>query len=80
MRLRYLHSRRFPSLEILTLADFPGAPEPEETGDTYADNARIKAESAVAYTGERCLADDAGLEVDAMGGEPGLYSKRFPQR
>lgn len=70
-------SRRFPQAEILTLADFPAAPEPDETGTTYAENAAIKAESAVRATGEICLADDAGLEVDAMGGEPGLHSKRF---
>lgn len=70
-------SRRFPTLEILTLADFPGAPEPEETGTTYAENSSIKAESARDFTGELCIADDAGLEVDAMGGEPGLHSKRF---
>ena len=70
-------SRRFPELEILTLADYPGAPEPEETGTTYAENASIKAENACAFTNEICVADDAGLEVDALGGEPGLYSKRF---
>ena len=68
---------RFPRLELLTLADFDGAPEPEETGATYAENAAIKAESAAALTGEWCLADDAGLEIDAMDGAPGLYSKRF---
>lgn len=70
-------SRRFPSLEILTLADYEGAPEPDETGDTYFENAAIKADSACAFTGEWCLADDAGLEVDALDGAPGLYSKRF---
>ncbi|MBS1706078.1 MAG: RdgB/HAM1 family non-canonical purine NTP pyrophosphatase [Armatimonadetes bacterium] len=70
-------SGRFPSLEILTLADFDGAPEPEETGTTYAENATIKAESAAEFTGLPALADDAGLEIDAMGGEPGLHSKRF---
>lgn len=70
-------SRRFPDLEILTLADYPAVPEPEETGTTYAENATIKAEHAAQLTGEWCLADDAGLEVDAMGGEPGLHSKRF---
>lgn len=70
-------SRRFPSIEILTLADFDGAPEPEEIGTTYADNASIKAESAFAFTGEWCVADDAGLEIDALDGAPGLYSKRF---
>jgi len=69
--------QRFPEMEILTLADFEDAPEPEETGTTYIENAIIKAESAALFTGEWCLADDAGLEIDAMGGEPGLYSKRF---
>jgi XTP/dITP diphosphohydrolase len=63
--------------ELLTLADFPGAPEPEETGETYAENARIKAEAAAAFTGEVCIADDAGLEVDALAGAPGVKSKRF---
>jgi XTP/dITP diphosphohydrolase len=70
-------SRRFPDLEIKTLADYPGAPEPEETGETYAENAAIKAESAAAFTGELCVADDAGLEIDALDGAPGHKSKRF---
>lgn len=70
-------SRRFPEMEIVTLADYEGAPEPEETGTTYQDNARIKAESAFSFTGEWCVADDAGLEIDALDGAPGLYSKRF---
>lgn len=69
--------RAFPDVEFVTLADFEGAPEPEETGTTYPENARIKAESAAAFTGEWCLADDAGLEIDALDGAPGLYSKRF---
>jgi XTP/dITP diphosphohydrolase len=68
---------RFPGLELLTLADFDGAPEPEETGTTYEQNAKIKADSAFAFTGEWCVADDAGLEIDALDGAPGLYSKRF---
>ena len=70
-------SQRFPTLELLTLADYPNAPEPEETGETYDENAAIKAESAVAAAGEWCVADDAGLEIDALGGEPGVHSKRF---
>jgi XTP/dITP diphosphohydrolase len=70
-------SKRFPSLGILTVADFSDAPEPEETGETYAENAVIKAESAAAYTGEWAVADDAGLEIDALSGAPGLRSKRF---
>lgn len=70
-------SRRFPEWEFLTLADFPNAPEPEETGTTYQENAEIKARAAVASTGLLSIADDAGLEVDALEGAPGLYSKRF---
>jgi XTP/dITP diphosphohydrolase len=69
--------RRFPDLEIRTLADYPGAPEPEETGTTYAENAAIKSEAAAALTGEWCVADDAGLEIDFFDGAPGLFSKRF---
>lgn len=70
-------SARFPDLVLKTLVDYPGAPEPEETGETYEENATIKAESAVAHTGEWCIADDAGLEIDALGGMPGVQSKRF---
>ncbi len=70
-------SEAIPDLQIKTLADYPGAPEPEETGDTYPENAAIKAHSAAEFTGEWTLADDAGLEIDALPGELGLYSKRF---
>lgn len=73
----HILSERFPTLEIKTLADYPGAPEPEETGSTYAENAAIKSESAAAFTGEWSLADDAGLEIDALNGAPGVHSKRF---
>jgi XTP/dITP diphosphohydrolase len=69
--------RLSPGVEAVSLADFPGAPEPEETGATYAENAVIKAESAYRHTGLLCLADDAGLEVDALPGELGPLSKRF---
>jgi XTP/dITP diphosphohydrolase len=66
-----------PGWEFSTLAAFPGAKEPEETGETYAENAVIKAEAAASFTGEVCIADDAGLEVDALEGAPGVKSKRF---
>lgn len=69
--------KRFPNIELLTLANFSDAPEPEETGQTYLENALIKAKSAFNYSGEWCVADDAGLEIDALDGAPGLYSKRF---
>jgi len=51
--------------------------EIEETGDTYAANARLKAETVAALTGEWALADDSGLEVDALDGAPGLFSARY---
>ncbi len=62
---------------LLSLADFPGAPEPEETGATFEENALIKAASALAFTGLPSLADDSGLVVDALGGAPGVRSARF---
>jgi len=68
---------RFPELNLKTLADFEGAPEPEETGVDYAANATIKAETAANFTREWAVADDAGLEIDFLNGAPGLYSKRF---
>lgn len=70
-------SAALPDRRLLTLADFPGAPEPEETGSDYEANALIKARSGLVATGEECVADDAGLEIDALDGAPGLYSKRF---
>lgn len=69
--------RAFPGLELRTLADYPQAPEPEETGSTYEENAAIKAISGALHTGEWCVADDAGLEIDALPGELGVFSKRF---
>jgi XTP/dITP diphosphohydrolase len=68
---------RAPWVEVVALDAFPGAPEPEETGATYAENALIKARSALAFTGLPAVADDAGLEVDALPGELGPLSKRF---
>jgi len=49
----------------------------EETGATYAENARLKAETVARHTGQWALADDSGIEVDALGGAPGLYSARY---
>jgi XTP/dITP diphosphohydrolase len=50
---------------------------PEETGTTFLANARLKARTALAATGRTSLADDSGLEVDALGGEPGVFSARY---
>jgi XTP/dITP diphosphohydrolase len=52
-------------------------PEPEETGRTFRANARIKAEAAAKASGIPAFADDSGLVVDALGGEPGIYSARW---
>ena len=65
------------SLTLVTLADYPGTPEPEETGTTFAENARLKATGYAVATGELTAAEDSGLEIDALGGEPGVRSARF---
>ena len=65
-------------IPILTLQDFPEADEEvEETGSTYKENAELKAAAAARATSHVCIADDAGLEIDALDGRPGLYSRRF---
>jgi len=55
----------------------PDGLEVEETGSTYGANARLKAETVARLTGQWALADDSGLEVDALGGAPGIYSARY---
>lgn len=64
-------------LELVGLDAFFGAPEPEETGDTFAENARIKAVSASRATGRLALADDSGICINALGGRPGVFSARW---
>ncbi len=54
-----------------------GLPEPDETGTTFRANARIKAEAAAKASGQPSFADDSGLAVDALDGEPGIYSARW---
>ncbi len=65
-------------VRLLTLADFPGLAEPEETGATFAGNAALKALAYAAMTGLPTVAEDSGLEIDALGGEPGIHSARYP--
>lgn len=62
--------------EIRSAAEL-GLPEPEETGDTFEANAVLKARAATEASGLPALADDSGLAVDALGGEPGIYSARW---
>lgn len=64
-------------VEIVTLADGPAVPEPEETGATFWENAREKAVAYSRATGLVAVAEDSGLVVDALGGEPGVRSARF---
>ena len=63
-------------ITIVGLAD-AGATSPEETGPTFRDNAALKASAAARATGLLTIADDSGLEVDALGGEPGVRSARY---
>ena len=64
-------------LTLLSLADFPSIVEPEETGSTFAENARLKAIYYHRATGLPAVADDSGLEIDALDGAPGLHSARW---
>jgi XTP/dITP diphosphohydrolase len=67
--------RLLKPLEVEPLA--PGIVLPPETGETYADNALIKARAAAAATGRPAIADDSGIEAEALGGAPGVRSARF---
>src|SRR6185369_9663761 len=64
-------------LELRAAAALAGAPRVDETADTYLDNARAKAHALARYSGCAALGDDSGLEVDALGGAPGVRSARF---
>lgn len=66
-----------PAFQVEDLTAHPELPEVEETGATFAENAALKALSASRHFGGLVLADDSGLEVDALGGEPGVRSARF---
>ncbi len=64
-------------IEVISLNAYPDAPEVIEDGKTYMENAAKKASVIAQYTGYLTLADDAGLEVDALNGAPGINSKRW---
>src|SRR5215510_14392046 len=64
-------------VDLVTLADWPEIPVPEETGRTFAENARLKALYYARQTNELTVAEDSGLEIDALGGAPGVESARF---
>ena len=64
-------------VEVVSLAEFGALPDAVEDGKTFAENARIKAAFYQQQTGCACLADDSGLEVEVLGGMPGIFSARF---
>jgi XTP/dITP diphosphohydrolase len=66
-----------PATQLVTLADWPWIEPPEETGTTFAENARLKALYYAAATGLPTVAEDSGLEIDALGRAPGVESARF---
>jgi XTP/dITP diphosphohydrolase len=67
-------------VDLCGLADFPGAPEVQETGSTFAENALLKARAVASFTGLPAVADDSGLCVDALNGMPGVLSARWSGR
>ena len=76
-KLREFHLCLAPlGIEVVAQAEFE-VPEVEETGSTFIENAIIKARHAARHTGLPSLADDSGLQVDALGGQPGVYSARY---
>jgi XTP/dITP diphosphohydrolase len=66
-------------VRLLSLAHFPEIPDIPEEGATFADNARTKARTVARLTGLPALADDSGLEVEALKGRPGVFSARYAQ-
>ncbi|WP_462325635.1 XTP/dITP diphosphatase [Desulfoplanes sp.] len=66
-----------PHVTVCGVKDFPDIGGIEETGTTFGENSRIKAEAVSRLTGHVAVADDSGLEVDVLGGRPGVYSARF---
>lgn len=69
--------KKVEDVKIKSLEEWPDIQEPEETGKTFAANARQKATYYAEKTGKICIADDSGLEVKALGGAPGIKSARY---
>ncbi len=76
-RIELAHHLGGLDLHLVDLSDYPDAPEVVEDADSYRENALAKARAAMSHTGLPALADDSGLEVDALDGAPGVRSARF---
>ncbi|MFH1727054.1 MAG: RdgB/HAM1 family non-canonical purine NTP pyrophosphatase [Pseudomonadota bacterium] len=66
-----------PNINLIPLSDFHDVVIPDETGKTYLENAKIKAETVLNHTGKITIADDSGLEVEALNNGPGIHSARY---
>lgn len=75
-KLRELRALLGPGVRVVSAGEL-GAELPEETGSTFAENAVLKARAVAIQTGHIAIADDSGLEVDALEGAPGVYSARY---
>lgn len=71
---------QFDQTAIITLDDLPDVDPPQEVGNTYLANAQLKGRYYWSNFGLSCLSDDSGLEVEALGGAPGVYSARYVAR
>lgn len=67
----------FPEYNVVGISELISDFDVEETGTTFEENAKLKSEAAAKALGKRVIADDSGLTVDALNGEPGIYSARY---
>lgn len=67
----------FPEYNVIGISELISDFDVEETGTTFEENAKLKSEAAAKALGKRVIADDSGLTVDALNGEPGIYSVRY---
>lgn len=77
LELKSILKRHFPDIDIFSLRDFPDYRQVEETGSTFSQNAEAKALAAAKSLKCHVIADDSGLVVPALGGEPGVRSRRY---